>query len=231
MKTNTIDFDLILFDMDGTLTNTMRLQPYLVWKYLVNKKISFEEVQKRMAVIYYLNKFSWFRLRTIQLFCQQFSVNYFKMIFFSPFLGFHYLRAILGQERLFPDVKKKLLELKEHGFVIGLVTNGMDFEVRIKIPSIKNLFDIKITASDVLKKKPNPEMILKAIEKAKSNPKQTLYVGDTLVDMLSSANAGCNFALMTTGTFGSSIVKIGNMKPSYVFNSITELVDLLIRTQ
>lgn len=231
MKTHPNNFELILFDMDGTLTNTMRLQPYLVWKYLVNKKIPFEEVQKRMAVIYYLNKFSWFRLRTIQLFCRQFSITYFKMIFLSPILGFMYLRAILNRERLFPHVQKKLLELKEHGFTIGLVTNGLDFEVRMKIPSLMNMFDIVITASDVLKKKPNPEMILKAINKAKTSPKLTLYVGDTLVDMLASSNAGCNFALMTTGTFGPSVVKMGNMKPSYVFNSISELVDLLIKTQ
>lgn len=222
-------FDLILFDMDGTLTDTMRLQPYLAWKFIANKKLSFKEVQKRMAVIYYLNKYTWFSLRTIPLFVRQFKTNYLKILFLSPILVFQYLRAIHTKERTFNNVRENLEKLKKNGYTIGLVTNGLDFEVKNKVPSISDVFDLRVTASDVSKKKPDPEMILKGVKMGKSTIKKTLYVGDTIVDMLASKNAGCSFALMTTGTFGPSVVRIGENKPDFIFETNDELVDWLIK--
>ena len=71
-------------------------------------------------------------------------------------------------------------------------------------------------------------MIIKGMKKAKSNPNNTLYVGDTLVDMKAAKNARCDFALMTTGTFGPNVVKIGNKKPRLIFESIQELKNYLL---
>lgn len=227
-------FNTILFDMDGTLTDTMRLQPYLVQEYLLTdsqkKLIEFKDVQERLAVIYYLNKFSWFKIRSFPLFVRQFQLSYYKLFFTIPIIILQYIRAIRSKERIFKDVKESLIKLKETGYIIGLVTNGKDFEVDIKVKSIKSIFDLIVTASDVVKKKPNPEMILKGIQKAgiKSSPKTTLYVGDTLVDMKAAKNAKTSFCLMTTGTFGPNVVKIGNNKPQFVFDRISELVEWLL---
>ena len=62
----------------------------------------------------------------------------------------------------------------------------------------------------------------------KSEPRTTLYVGDTLVDMIAALNAKCNFALVATGTFGVSAVRLGSMRPDHVFNNTTELVDWIL---
>lgn len=227
-------FNTILFDMDGTLTDTMRLQPYLVQKYLLTasqrKTINFQDVQERLAVIYYLNKFTWFKIRSFPLFVRQFQLSYFKLFFTVPIVITQYIRAIRSKERIFKDVKESLIKLKDSGYKIGLVTNGKDYEVDIKVKSIKSLFDLKVTASDVVRKKPYPEMIYKGIQKAgpKSNPNTTLYVGDTLVDMKAAKNAKTPFCLMTTGTFGPNVVRIGNDKPQLVFNRISELVEWLL---
>jgi HAD superfamily hydrolase (TIGR01662 family) len=218
--------------MDGTLTDTMRLQPYLVRNYLLSssqrKNLSFQNVQERLAVIYYINKFSWFKLRSFSLFVRQFQISYVKLFFKVPIIITQYIRAIRTKERIFSDVRDSIIKIKESGLEIGLVTNGKEFEVNMKLKSIKNMFDVTVTASDVIKKKPHPEMILKGIKKLRSNPKDTLYVGDTLVDMKAAKNANCSFALMTTGTFGPNVVRIGREKPGYVFSSVSELTDWLI---
>ena len=112
---------------------------------------------------------------------------------------------------------------------MGLATNGTDFEVGMKIPSLVQFFDFKITSSDVRHKKPNPEMILKGIKKAGVLPSETLYVGDTLVDFLASKNAKTEFALVTTGTFGSDVVTIGKDKPKYVFENLVQLKDFIMK--
>ena len=181
--------------MDGTLTDTMRLQPYLINTILLNKQISFRETQRKMASIYYYNKYTWFKPRTPILFSKVFNISIFKMFFYLPLLVFQYWRA-LKQERLFKDSQEIIKSLKEKNLIVGLATNGTDFEVNIKIPSLikLNLFDLKVTSSDVTHKKPNPEMILKGIKKAGVSANETLYVGDTIVDFLASKNAKTSFA-------------------------------------
>ena len=140
---------------------------------------------------------------------------------------FHYWRA-LKQERIFKETEEVVENLKKNGILVGLATNGTYFEVKIKIPSIVPLFKILITSSDVTKKKPNPEMILKGIEKAKVKPEETIYIGDTIVDFLASTNAKTDFALMTTGTFGPNVVAIGKKKPKNVFHNLKELENYIL---
>jgi HAD superfamily hydrolase (TIGR01509 family) len=215
--------------MDGTLTDTMRLQPYLIKNILLSKStISFIDVQKKMASIYYRNKFTWFKPKTPILFAKVFKISVFRMFLFTPILILQYWRA-LQKERLFNDCEVVLKILKDKKYLIGLATNGTDFEVEIKIPSIVNFFDFKITSSDVTHKKPNPEMILKGINKAGVQPNETLYVGDTVVDFLASKNAKTHFALMTTGTFGPEVVNIGKEKPSHVFSNLQELKNFILQ--
>ena len=219
----------ILFDMDGTITDTMRLQPYIIKTILLNNSLSFRETQRKMASIYYHNRFTWFKPETPVLFAKVFNISVFRMFFFLPILVLQYWRG-LQQERIFADSASVLTSLKQKGYVIGLATNGTDFEVSLKIPTLikLNLFDLKVTASDVNHKKPNPEMILKGMKKARVKPEETLYVGDTLVDFLASQNAHTTFALVTTGTFGPDVVTIGDKKPNHVFSSLTDLEKYII---
>ena len=217
--------------MDGTITDTMRLQPQLIRTILLKDKLPFRETQKKMSSIYYHNKFTWFKPKTPILFAKVFGISPFRMFFYVPILVLQYWRA-LQTERIFKDSEPSLKELKEHGCIVGLATNGTDFEVGIKIPSLvkKDLFDLKITSSDVTHKKPNPEMILKGIQKAGVKAEETLYVGDTLVDFLASKNAGTEFALVTTGTFGPDVVAIGSEKPKHIFANITQVKNFVLQS-
>lgn len=210
--------------MDGTITDTMRLQPYIVKKFLLgnSKDISFRNVQRKMASIYYRNDYTWFKLKTPIYFAKVFNISIFKMILFSPIMGFHYWRAI-KHERLFKETCEVIENLKRNGVLVGLATNGKNYEVKLKIPTISDKFKILVTASDVTKKKPDPEMILKGIKKAGVDASETLYVGDTIVDALASSNANTQFALMTTGTFGPEVVAIGKNKPKNIFSNLKEL--------
>lgn len=213
--------------MDGTITDTMRLQPFILRSILLNNKISFRETQRKMASIYYHNHFTWFKPKTPILFSKVFNISLFRMIFFLPILVFQYWRA-LRTERIFKDSEPTLSLLHEKGYKIGLATNGTDFEVSLKIPSIINLFDLRVTSSDVTHKKPNPEMILKGIKKAGVKAEETLYVGDTLVDFLASKNAKTQFALVTTGTFGPDVVAIGKEKPQNIFANLADLTKFVL---
>ena len=219
----------ILFDMDGTITDTMRLQPFILRSILLKNKFSFRETQRKMASIYYYNHFTWFKPKTPILFSKVFGISIFRMIFLFPILVLQYCLA-LRIERVFKDSESSLKLLREKGYIVGLATNGTNFEVSLKIPSLLNLFNLRVTSSDVTHKKPNPEMILKGIKKAGVKAEETLYVGDTLVDFLASKNAFCQFGLVTTGSFGSDVVTIGKEKPQNIFHNLTDLTKFILRS-
>lgn len=104
--------------------------------------------------------------------------------------------------RLFPDVMNVLEELKKRKAKIGIIST----KYRRRITNFfadktdENFFDIIIGGEDVTHAKPHPEGLLKAIEKLGMNPKEVLYIGDSLVDSQTAQAAGVDFGGVTTGT-------------------------------
>lgn len=217
----------VLFDMDGTLTDTQRLQPWAVRRYALGSKVPFREVQRRMASVYYHNHFTWVNPKTPVLLSKALDISVLRLLVAGPLMAFQVLRG-MRKERLFADAVATLTTLKDNGFMVGLATNGTKFEVKHKISSVIDLFDVLVTSSDVSRKKPDPEMIAVGMRKAGRKPEETLYVGDTLVDMLAAANAQTHFALVGTGTFGPEVVRVGQDRPEHVFPSLTALRDFLL---
>jgi HAD superfamily hydrolase (TIGR01509 family) len=97
----------------------------------------------------------------------------------------------LSDIKLLPGAKKVLSETKKK-HKVGLVTNsyrGLVSKI-LKHYEIEKYFDVKVTSEDVEKPKPYPDSILKACEKLKVMPDETIYVGDTKHDYKAGKIAG-----------------------------------------
>jgi phosphoglycolate phosphatase len=103
---------------------------------------------------------------------------------------------------LFKSVPKTISKLKKQGFTLGIVSTKFHYRIEAILDreSLLHAFDIIIGGEDVSKHKPDPEGLLKAMEKAQSLPSDTLYVGDSLVDAETAKRAGVSFIAMLTGT-------------------------------
>ncbi len=88
-------------------------------------------------------------------------------------------------------------------------------------------YDGLITASDVQHNRPQPDMILLAMERFHiTNPQQVVKVGDSIIDIEEGKNAGCRLNIgITTGAHTHSQLLTGN--PDYIINDLLELVPLL----
>jgi pyrophosphatase PpaX len=86
-----------------------------------------------------------------------------------------------------------LQKLKRLKIKIGLITNSTRFitSTLLKHFKIKKYFDVIVTLDDVKRRKPAPDMILKACKMLKIKPKNTILVGDTINDMIAGRKAGC----------------------------------------
>ncbi len=81
---------------------------------------------------------------------------------------------------LYPDAERTLKLLKQKGLKIGLVTNGLESDVRDILPKVglTGFFDVEIASNTVGKMKPSREMFLHALEKLNVLPYEVLFVGD-----------------------------------------------------
>lgn len=78
--------------------------------------------------------------------------------------------------------------------------------------------------------KPAPEMVFKALEVTNFNKEQTLVIGDRFyTDIACGINAGVDTCAVLTGEINKDDIKTTSYKPTYIFDSVKELLDELIR--
>lgn len=89
---------------------------------------------------------------------------------------------------------------KEHNMLNIIVSNKFIQGVeKIADTYFKGLIDLPLGPNGVLKTKPDLSMINYAMEKYNLNKKDILYVGDSLVDIMTAHNANLNMITVTYG--------------------------------
>lgn len=105
----------------------------------------------------------------------------------------------------FPGSENFLAKLRAQGIKIALNTGYDRKTAELLLEkmgwSVGEEYDVLVTASDVKRGRPNPDMILLAMEQTGvDDPLLVGKVGDSAIDILEGKNAGCGFtAGVTTG--------------------------------
>jgi len=90
--------------------------------------------------------------------------------------------------KLFDDVRNCLIQLKEIDLQIGILSNiETDSSDLLKSLKLNHLVDFMFNSADVGKPKPDPEIFLKALNLAKSLPKETVHIGDQIESDINGA--------------------------------------------
>jgi phosphoglycolate phosphatase len=122
-------------------------------------------------------------------------------------------RAHYGSVRPFaPDVPRCLTELKNDGRALGIVTNRnrefLEHELsRVDAGRWTDLFTAQICGDDVQRRKPDPEGILRALERIGVAPgKACWYVGDSITDIAAAERAGIGGIYYNSGQDAPTII-------------------------
>lgn len=129
-----------------------------------------------------------------------------------------------------------LMAMKEMGIKLAVSTNRirefLDTELRtVDEGRWQHLFDATVCADDVTEYKPDPEVILKTVEKVGLPVDgRAWYVGDSYVDMLTAAHAGVS-GVFYNGS-GWALDRINSWfsyrdAPAAILDSFEDLMDLL----
>jgi phosphoglycolate phosphatase len=108
----------------------------------------------------------------------------------------------------YPGIMEMLKELAQKGFALGVVSNKPDFAVQELIPEyFPGLFDSVSGEREGVAKKPAPDLIWEAMKKLQVNSSETIYVGDSEVDLEAAANAGIHCISVAWGFKGRKFLE------------------------
>ena len=88
-------------------------------------------------------------------------------------------------------------------------------------------YDLLVTASEVIKNRPEPDMILLAMKHFDiENAGSVIKIGDSAVDILEGKNAGCRITIgITTGAQTHS--QIQTAQPAFIIDNLIELIPIV----
>jgi len=126
----------------------------------------------------------------------------------------------------YAGILELLKQLKEFGYLLGVVSNKFEHLVEaLNQQLFKGYFDISIGETDGVPIKPAPDMIYRALKVLKVNQHETIFVGDSDTDIITAKNAQLTSIGVTWG-FRDQDVLI-NHGANYIIHQPHELLDLL----
>lgn len=119
-----------------------------------------------------------------------------------------------------------LNQLKEKDIRLAVVSNKPMPQV---IPLIEGLFpgyfEVILGETSELKRKPSPEMLFYAIEALKLSKEDVLFVGDSDVDMQTAINANVDAIAVSWGFRDETVLK--KYQPKYIVNHPKEILTII----
>jgi len=105
-----------------------------------------------------------------------------------------YLQILPEMIEPIPGVNKLLEQLHDNNIKMAVATSADYIKMKANLEAIKvplSWFDVIITGENVINKKPNPEIYLKAAKKININPEDCIVVEDAIHGVEAAKSAGC----------------------------------------
>ncbi|MGB3340337.1 MAG: HAD family hydrolase [bacterium] len=173
----------VLFDLDGVLIDS-----YPGWYLLFNdalRHFGFNQISEET----FRRHWGQSTREDVRIFMPGRTVEEVRAYFQSHFANY------LSYLELTPSAQKTLRSLLRANIELACVTNSHRDITRqiLTVYQIDKYFKIVITADDVKRPKPAPDMLLEVFKLLKIRPGQALFIGDTQSDKQAGAAAGCLF--------------------------------------
>lgn len=187
------NFDTVIFDLDGTLLNTLDDLADSV-NYTM-KQYGFPERTVEEVRCFVGNGVG----RLIELSIPEGLKNpqYAKCL--EDFRR-HYAENMQNKTSAYEEVGEMLEELKKKGFKLAIVSNKFDKAVKgLNRIYFEDYVKVAIGESENVRRKPAPDSVFKALEKLGTSADKAIYVGDSEVDVQTAKNAGIPCVGVTWG--------------------------------
>jgi len=212
-------FDLIVFDWDGTLFDSTALITRCIQSACADVGVAVPNDKDASYVI------GMGLVEALQHAAPGLPVERY------PELGLRYRHHYMARQHeivLFDGTLAMLQALKQRHHWLGVATGksrrGLD--EALNSVQLRGMFDGTRTADETASK-PNPQMLLELMREFGVEPERTLMVGDTTHDLQLAANAGTARVGVSYGAHASEA--FDEFAPLHVAHSVADLHDWLTR--
>ncbi|OMD31768.1 pyrophosphatase PpaX [Paenibacillus odorifer] len=211
--------ECVLFDLDGTIVDTNEL---IISSFMYALKDNGLAPLTREEIIPHMGT-------TLQQQMRVFSgledVNGTLEKSYRSYNNEHHDELV----RSFPLVKETIEELSSRGIKLGIVTT------KIRPTTIKTLerfdllkyMDTIVTVNDVTEPKPHPEPVLTAIKNLGVDPRKTLMIGDSAVDIQSAKAAGVYAVGVSWSLKGEDTLR--KYDPDFIIHNMKDIIEIMER--
>lgn len=213
----------IIFDLDGTLIDSIDLYHAIIkdvmgWlgmEMSLSREVLFECLSqgKKLSDVVFPPDLAD-RERAVEDF-KTLSTNAFKETFSR------------GEVELIDGVNGLFGELRQRGFSLAIVTSSMT-EVVVPFLKARNLdsyLDCVIGRTEVPRLKPFPDPLLKCVKILNVEPGESVYVGDSIIDIQAGKAAGTGTIGVLTGA--SDLNRLKAESPDMILDSVGDLLTIL----
>lgn len=212
---------LVMYDLDGTLIDTASEIALAVNATLMQYK--FNVVTENQVK-------SWIGHGTVWLMQQAWPDKrdiYVEGKWSQVMESFmqHYKDVVGTISKPYPTAVETLTKLKKQGIKQAVVTNKEEpYTSKILAQhNMKGLFDLLISGNTLLYKKPNPAVVDHCLEILGETKQNSLFVGDSYIDVATAKNAGVTCWVVPYGyNAGRDIAKAN---PDKMIDSISKVSD------
>lgn len=194
-------YDAYIFDMDGTILNTID-----------DLHISVNYVMEKMGYpLHTIDEVKWFVGNGIRKLIERAVPEGTKeedIVKTHELFMEHYSAHCKDKTGPYPGIMNLLAELKKAGKKLAVVSNKADAPVKLLAEELfPGMFDIAIGEKPGVNKKPARDMVDIAIETLDVNRQDAVYIGDTDVDFNTARNSELDCILCSWGFRGRDFIK------------------------
>ena len=128
----------------------------------------------------------------------------------------------------YPDVVSTLTELKQRGYILGVIANQeYGTEQRLNHWNLLHFFNVIAASAELGMAKPDPAIFEWALNQADCCPQNAVMVGDRMDNDMAPANRlGMHTVRLLRGLGAYHKPQSPDEKPEYTISSLAELLDL-----
>ena len=206
----------VLFDYDGTLMDTDDLI-IDAWQYtyrqMTGEELSVKEILSSFGEALHFTMSKYFSGEDLE---KAIQIHHD-----------HQTATYLERIGMFGGMKELVLELKEKGYQVGVVTSRRKGSTMLGLEKyqLTDVFDVIVTADDTEKHKPEPEPVLYALRALDRTAEETVLVGDTIMDIGCGQAAGVKTVWCTWAIAAKTETR--SMNPDHRINAAGEFWSVL----
>lgn len=186
-------YKLIIFDLDGTILDTLEDLADSVNFALKSNNLPLRSLDQIRSFVG--NGIKKLIERSVPDECSQETVEKVFCCFKE-----YYMVHSCDKTRPYDGITDLLIKLKNNGVKTAVISNKSDKAVKLLADKyFTGLFDFVFGEREGIAKKPSPDAVFEVMKYADADKSDTLYIGDSEVDILTSDNCGIRSIIVDWG--------------------------------